>query len=237
MKTIKPEEMLKAGVHLGHRKSKTNPASKPYIYKMESGTAIIDLYQTQKQLETACKIAHELGKTNKVLLAVTTKKGGKDIVKKYAIENSIHYITSKWIGGFLTNFNEIKKNIKQMLQLKIDKKSGEWEKYVKHEQVKLDKSIQKLAILYDGVENLSDIPDALFIIDTKKEYNAVIEARQKNIITIALVDTNSDPRLIDYPIVGNDDALSSIEYITSCVLEAYAQGKNEFKKAQVKNKK
>ena len=241
MKTTSPEELLKAGVHLGHRKQKINPASKKFIFKIESGVSIIDLFQTAQQLDAACDFVRELGRKGKVLTFVATKKGARDIVEEASKKNVFSYMTNKWVGGFLTNFDEVYKNVAMFNTLLEEKESGEWKKYVKHERTSLEKKMNKIAAIYAGVTKLSKMPDALFIVDIKKEKNAVNEASRMGIVTIALVDTNSDPADVDFPIVGNDDALQSVQFIVDAIATSYAEGLALYKvdgdKATAKAKK
>src|SRR3989344_5985449 len=196
MNKISPEELLKAGVHLGHRKQKINPASKKFIYKIESGVSIIDLFQTAPQLDKALEFIRSLGKEGKIITFVATKKGARDIVEDMAKLNT----------------------------LTGEKERGEWNKYVKHERVTLEKNMRRITSIYEGFLTLDKIPDALFIIDIKKEKNAVTEAKRCEIRTVALVDTNSDPGLVDYPIIGNDDALTSVQFIVENIVGAYLEG-------------
>ncbi len=227
MKKTNPEELLAAGVHFGHKKWRIHPKSQKYIYKIDRGASIIDLFKTAEELDKAKQFVFDLAQEKKTLLVVGTKKQAKAIVLELCEKNNIYYIASKWIGGFLTNFDEILKNVKKMRDLKKEKAEGEWNKLPKHEMVKLDKELVKLERVYRGVENLEKLPDALFIIDIKKEHTAVIEARRRDIPTIAIVDTNCDPRLVDYPIPGNDDALTSISFLTKEIVVSYTEGREK----------
>lgn len=236
MKQTNPEELIAIQAHLGHKKTKLHPKAKKFIYKIENGIAIIDLIQTASLLDSALNFVKELGQNDKILLIIGTKKNAKSIIIEYSTKYGIPYIANKWIGGFLTNFSEISKNIKKMISLKEEKKAGEWTKFPKHEQLKINKKLQKLLNIYEGVENLSKIPDAVFIIDIRKEKNAVIEASRLRIPIIALVDSNCDPSCIDYPIPANDDSVSSISFFVNKIASSYAEGKNNIKKEN-KNKK
>jgi len=235
MKKSNPEELLNNGLHFGHRSPKVHPRSKKYIYKIENGVSIIDLFQTAELLDEAIKTAFELGKENKNLLVVATKKQAKSIVKESCSANNVNFLTFKWIAGFLTNFPEIHKNVKKLKQLKADKEMGEWNKFPKHERVLLDKELAKLTRIYEGVENMDKVPDAMFIIDIKKENNACIEAEKMNIKTIAITDTNTNPEIVSLPIPANDDAITSIKYITEKIIESYIEGKKEYKPEEKKN--
>lgn len=236
MKKSNPEELLQAGLHFGHKKQRLHPHAKKYIYKIEKGVAIIDLFKTAEELDKARQFVFDLGKEGKSLLVVATKKQAKPIVSEICRTRHIFYMTNKWTGGFLTNFEEISKNIKKLQDLKKEKDEGGWNKFPKHEQVKLEKKLARIANIYEGATELKHLPDALFIVDSKTEATAVAEAKRKNIPTIAIVDTNADPYLINYPIPANDDAESSIKYITEQIVETYNEGKQKASKSETNSK-
>lgn len=215
------EKLFEAGVHLGHKKNKIHPKAKKYIYTINQGVSIIDLQQTAELLEKAKEFIKKLKKENKKILFVATKKTASGIISKICQEKNIPFISSKWPAGLITNFETINKNIKKLQKLKKEKEEGEWKKFVKHEQIKLEKQLKKLEKFYGGIANLEKTPDALFIIDIKKEKNALKEANERNIPVIAVVDTNVNPDKVDYPIPGNDDSSSSIEYILKEIIEVY----------------
>lgn len=223
---IRIEEFLKAGLHLGHKKQRTNPKAKKYIYDYEKGIAIFDLYKTEKQIDTALDFLTNLKKQKKTLIVVATKKTISDSITKQVLDKNIPYLTSKWVGGFLTNFSSIKKNIDYVNDLIKQKQQEDWEKLIKHERMLLEKKLNKMLLVYRGVLNISKIPDALYVVDIKKEKNAIIEARKLGVKIVAVCDSNTNPDLVDYPICANDDALSSVEYITNLVVKAYAEPKN-----------
>lgn len=225
MKTITPQELLAAGVHLGHKKSKVHPRAKRFIYTFEGGVSIIDLFKTAETLSAAQDYARELGKEGKTILVVASKKNARETAKKLAEEYDMPYITNKWVAGLLTNFAEIRKNCQAILDLQTNKTSEEWQELVKHEQIRIEKKINRLDAIYHGVLSMSKLPDALFVIDIRKEANSVNEARQLGIPTIAIVDTNGDPTTVEYPIPGNDDSISSVECLAKAILEAYHLGK------------
>lgn len=227
MKKITPEDLIAHGVHLGHKAFKVHPRSKQYIYQIESGTSIIDLFQTADLLEEAKQYAFTLGKEGKVLLVVATKKQTREIIAQLCLENNIPYLTNKWVGGFLTNFGAISGNIKKMETLKTERDNGDWSQFVKHERTSLEKKLNRISEIYKGVATLTKTPDALFIVDIKKENNSVLEARMEGITTLAMVDTNTNPDLVDYPIPANDDAISSVTFIVNEVIGAYLEGKEK----------
>ncbi len=241
IKKTNPEDLLAQGIHLGHKSAKVHPRAKQYIYKIERGVAIIDLFKTATYLDKAKEFVFDLGKQNKSLLVLTTKNQVKNLVKELCqnqIKNDenghILYITNKWVGGFLTNFEEVSKNIKKANQLKKEKKEGAWDTFPKHERVKFEKKLRRILSIYQGVEKIEKLPDALFIIDVKRENNAVLEAQQKNIPIVAIADTDANPDPITYPIPANDDAVTSVKYITEQILDAYNKGRKAAEKSKIK---
>ncbi|OGK14889.1 30S ribosomal protein S2 [Candidatus Roizmanbacteria bacterium RIFCSPLOWO2_02_FULL_37_19] len=237
MTAIDPQKLLQYGLHLGHKKQKVHPKSKKFIHSVEKGVSIIDLFKTAEYLDQAIKILKKFGSEGKTLLYVATKKVAREPVSTICKENNIFYITNKWVGGFLTNFTEIKKNIERMNTMREEQKSGAWAKLPKHERIALEKKINRIASIYDGVAQLDKLPDVLCILDIRKEQNAVIEAQIMNIPTIAVVDTNVDPDLVSYPIPANDDAVVSIKYITEELIKAYDEGRKNKEKADSKEEK
>lgn len=230
----KVEELFKAGAHLGHKSNKIHPKAKKYIYTMDQGTSIIDLTKTADLLEKAKAFIESLAKENKKLLIVMTKRVSANFVNEIAKANDISHITVKWPAGLLTNFDMIIKNAKRLNKMKEDKESGAWNKFVKHEQMKLQKEMNKLEKFYGGVSKLDKKPDALFVVDIKKEKNAVKEAKETGIPVVAIVDTNVDPENVTYQIPGNDDAATSIDFFIQEIVSAYTRQKG--KESAVKTK-
>jgi len=189
---------------------------------MENGVSIIDLVKTVLQLDEAKKFMVELSKNKKTILFVATKKNTAAITTKICQENNLPYITIKWPAGFLTNFETLLKNIKKLKKMREDKIKGEWSKFVKHEQVKLQKQLNRLEKFYSGIASIEKLPDAIFVIDIKKEKTAVDEALIAKVPIIAIVDTNVDPKMINFPIPANDDSLETIEYIIKELVQAYS---------------
>jgi len=218
----KIKELFDASAHLGHKSNKIHPKAKKYIYTMNQGTSIIDLNKTVTLLEKAKEFVSKLSKENKNLLVVMTKRVSTSFVNEICKKNSIPYITVKWPAGLLTNFETIAKNIKKLKKMNEEKESGAWDKFVKHEKMKLQKIINRLEKFYGGISALEKLPDALFVIDIKKEKNAVKEAREKKIPIVAVVDTNVNPDIVDYQIPGNDDSATSIEYFVKEIIKAYS---------------
>jgi len=217
----KIEELFKANVHLGHRKNRLHPRAKRFVYQIINKTTIIDLTQTLDQIDKSKKFLNELAKENKKVLIVATKKVISQMIGKFCAENNLFYINIKWPPGLLTNFETIFKNVKKLIKLEEDKKSGAWNKYVKHEIFKLEKEITKLKKIYAGILGMTKKPDLIFTVDIKKEKNALLEAKRMNVPIMAITDTNSNPDLVDYPIVANDDSASSLEYLIKDLLNSY----------------
>lgn len=219
----KVEELFAAGCHLGHKTNKIHPKAKKYIYTVDNGTSIIDLTKTVHLLEKAKEFTSSLAKNNKVLLVVVSKRIASSFISDVCQKNNLPYVTVKWPAGLLTNFDMIIKNVKKLKTMREEKSEGAWNKFVKHEQIKLQKELNKLEKFYGGISTLERLPDALFVVDIKKEKNAVKEAIEKKIPIIAVVDTNVNPDTINYPIPGNDDAASSIEYFVKEIVNAYVR--------------
>jgi len=218
-------EMLKSGVHFGHKTSKRHPKMSPFIFTIRTGVSIIDLNQTIEKLEKAVKIIEEISKEGKTILFVGTKKQAQKIIKKYADNCGMPYVINRWIGGTFTNFLVVKKNIKKYLALKEKMEKGELDKYTKKERLLFNKQIMKLEQLVGGLVKLEKLPDAVFVVDTKKDKIAINESNKIGIPVFAICDTNSNPDKIKCPIPANDDALKSINMITKLIAEAVNNGK------------
>ena len=218
------EEMLKAGMHFGHRTNRWHPKMKPFIYTDKKGVYIIDLNKSREKLAEAMEFMSQLISEGKSVLFVGTKNQVKSGLKKMAEETGMPYIVGKWLGGYLTNFAVVKKSVQKYKELVENRDSGKLDKYTKKEQLDFAREIKKLEERVGGLTGLTKLPDALFVWDIKEEETAVTEARMKNIPIIAICDTNVDPDLVNYPIPANDDATKTIallmETIKSVVLEA-----------------
>lgn len=228
------QELLEAGVHFGHQVRRGHPRMKPYIFGAREGVHIIDLTQSEKFLKEACEFVYNLGKNGKSLLFVATKKQARPIVEEAAKKLEAPYMVERWMGGFLTNHDEIYKNIKKLKEFLDQKESGKLAKYTKKEQLLISRKMEKLQRDFAGVLNFNGLPDALFVVDTVSEGVAVREANRMKIKVVAIADSNSDPSLIDYPIPGNDDAIKSIKILTDAVAEAFEEGKKEVGKIAAK---
>lgn len=223
------EEMLKAGLHFGHSASRWHPKMEPYIYTTNNGLHVVDLKKTQSKLKEACDFVTKVVANGGDILFVGTKTQARPLIEKYAKECGMPYIKTRWIGGLITNFKEVKKNIKRYLDLRKSKAAGEWEKYTKKEQTGLQKEVEKLESVVAGLVDLDKLPDAVFIVDIKHEKTSVLEANVKNIPIIAITDTNTNPEMVTYSIPGNDDATRGIELVVKAIAQACEEGKKNRK--------
>ena len=222
---INLEEMARAGLHFGHRTSKCHPKMKPFLAGVKNTIHIIDLEKTAQKLKEALKFIQELILENKILLIVGTKIQVKDLVKEVATELNLPYVNERWLGGTLTNFEVIKKRIDYFKDLEKKRAEGALEKYTKKERAKIDQEIKDLEIKFGGCKNLERLPDAIFVLNMKKDETAIREAKRKGIKIIGIAHTNVDPTLADYSIPASDDAISSVKYILNKVSEVIKKAK------------
>lgn len=217
-------DLLQAGVHFGHKESHWHPGMKPYIFGARNGIHVIDLEQTLTRLHQALDFVRDLTARGGTILILGSKRQAADIVKKYAEECGAPYVSGRWLGGTLTNFSEVVKLIRHFNDLKTRQASGALAKYTKKEQSQFAKEIADLENKVGGIKNVVRPPDAIFVIDIKKEKTAVAEAMIRKIPIIALLDTNADPAGIAYPIPSNDDAVKAIDLMTRLMSEAVKEG-------------
>ncbi len=215
------KQLFELGGHLGHRKSRLHPRARQFVYQIIDGVSIIDLEQTITQIDNAKQLLAEAAQANKSLLVCATKKAIAARAAQLATDANVHYVTTKWLSGLITNFNTISKNVKKLIELKRQKEAGEWSKYVKHETVALNKEIHKLERLYSGITRLNKIPDIMVVVDIKREKNAVLEARSSHIPVIAIVDTNCNPDDVQYPIMLNDDTPAAVETVLTELMDTF----------------
>ncbi|MBU1013106.1 MAG: 30S ribosomal protein S2 [Bacteroidetes bacterium] len=223
------DQLLDAGVHFGHLKRKWNPNMAPYIFMERNGIHIIDLYKTAAKIEETAAALKQIAKSGKKILFVATKKQAKEIVAEHVKNVNMPYVTERWPGGMLTNFATIRKAVRKMAS--IDKMMGTptYNNFSKRERLQIARERAKLEKNLGSIADLNRLPSALFIVDINKEHIAVAEAKKLNIPTFAIVDTNSNPKLVDFPIPANDDATKSINLITSIITNAIAEGLAERK--------
>jgi small subunit ribosomal protein S2 len=222
------KELLDAGVHFGHQTKRWNPKMKPFIFDARNGIHIIDLSKSLTQLEAACDFLQSVVSKGGNVLFVGTKKQAQEAVKESAKACGQLYVTERWLGGTLTNFNTIKRSIARLKTIEKWDADGSMNNYGKQEQSMYRREAARLFKNLDGIRTMDKYPAAMFIVDIKREHNAVAEGRRLKIPIVALVDTNCDPQLIDYPIAGNDDAIRSVRLILQTVVQTITQARAEY---------
>ena len=221
------KELLEAGVHFGHLKKKYNPAMAPYVFMERNGIHIIDLNKTVAMIEDAAAALKQIAKSGKKILFVATKKQAKSIVSETALSLNMPYITERWPGGLLTNFSTIRKSIKKMQTIDKMKEDGTFATLSKRERLQIDRQRAKLELNLGSIVKMNRMPEAIFVVDINKERIAVSEANHLGIRSFAMTDTNTNPKLIDFPIPSNDDASKSIVSILSIIKKAIMEGLDE----------
>ena len=225
MAVVSMKQLLEAGVHFGHQTRRWNPKMAPYIYMERNGIYIIDLQKTVKKLEEAYNFVRDIAADGGSVLFVGTKKQAQEAIREEAERVGMFYVNARWLGGMLTNFKTMRTRIDRLTQLRKMQEDGTFDMLPKKEVIKLTNEIAKLEKYLGGVKEMKKLPSALFIIDPRKERNAIAEARKLNIPIVAIVDTNCDPDEIDYVIPGNDDAIRAIRLITSAMANAVVEGR------------
>jgi small subunit ribosomal protein S2 len=228
---ITMKELLEAGVHFGHQTRRWNPKMKPYIFQERNGIYIIDLQKTVLMLRSVYAAVRQMAHDGKVILFVGTKKQAQEAVKEEAERASTFFINQRWLGGTLTNFSTIQKRIARLRELEGMRAQGTFDMLPKKEVARLSDELEKLERFLGGIKDMHRLPDALFIVDPKKERIAVLEAQKLKIPIIAVIDTNCDPDEIDYPIPGNDDAIRAVKLMVSKVADAIIEGRTETESA------
>jgi small subunit ribosomal protein S2 len=221
------EELLKAGVHFGHQKSKWHPKMAPYIFTEKNKVHIINLEKTQTQLEAALNFIKETVAKGGTVLFLGTKRQANKVVAEAGARCGMPYITARWLGGTFTNAKSVLGLVKNFKKLKLEKETGKWSRYTKKERLKLQRKIEKLEPLIGGLENLNKLPEAIFIIDVQTEKTAVLEANKVKVPIVATCDTNVNPTRIQYVIPSNDDAVKAIELMVNLAADAVLAGKEE----------
>jgi len=227
MPRVSIQDLLVAGTHFGHLTRKWNPKMKPYIFMERNGIYIIDLKKTQANIDKACKALEEIVKKGEKVVFVGTKKQAKDIVRREAERCGMYYVNERWLGGTLTNFVTIRKSVKQLKNLEKKETDGTYDQITKKEILSIERKKEKLLKVLRGVREMNKLPGAVIVTDTKKEAIAVWEAKKLNIPIVGIVDTNSTPDELDYPIPGNDDAYKSIEVIISALSDAILESSKQ----------
>ena len=228
MSTIGVKELLDAGVHFGHQTKRWNPKMKPFIFDARNGIHIIDLSKTEAQLKTALDFLGATVRKGGKILFVGTKKQAQQCVKETAKEAGQMFVVERWLGGTLTNYTTVKTSIKRLKEIEKMEADGSISDYVKQEQAVIKREGARLHKYFDGLRDLDKMPAALFVVDVKREHNAVAEAKKLGIPIVALVDTNSDPEDAAYPIAANDDAIRSVRLLLAAVAQAITHARAEF---------
>ncbi len=225
MSVVAIKELLEAGVHFGHQTNRWNPKMKKYIYGERNGIYIIDLQKTAKKFQMAYEFVKNVAAEGQAILFVGTKRQAQDIITEEAKRCGMFYVTHRWLGGMLTNFQTIRKSIEKLKKLEAARTDGTFERLPKKEVNQLEKEREQLEKNLGGIKEMTTLPGAVYIVDTRMERTAVLEARRLMIPIVAIVDTNCDPDEINYPIPGNDDALRAIKLVTAKVADAVIEGR------------
>lgn len=234
------KNLLESGVHFGHLSKYWNPKMKKFIFGKKKNVYIIDLEKTAQKLEEAKDFARQMAEKGEKILFVSTKKQLRNTVKELACSCQMPYVTERWVGGLLTNFSTVRRRVEKYLDFLKQRETGGFDMMVKKEVVKINREIERMERSYSGVTALKDLPGCVFVVDPKKEVACVREVNKLGIPVIALIDTDANPEVIDYPVPGNDDSIKSVQYMVSCVVEAINQGiikGEEEKKDEVKEEK
>ena len=237
MVKVSLEKLLETGAHFGHQARRWNPKMEEYLYGIQDGVHVFDLVKTKAALEEALEFLKKAQGEGKIILLLGTKKQAKEKIIEIGKETGCPFVSERWLGGTFSNFGQIKKSLKKLSDMKKASLSGEYNKFTKKERILLDREIKRLERFFGGISTLERIPDILFVVDTHKEFGAVREAVGAKVKVVGIVDSNSDPSLIDYPIPMNDDAGKAILYVLDLVKEAILEGKKSIKKPVVEKKK
>ncbi|MCD8368547.1 MAG: 30S ribosomal protein S2 [Clostridiales bacterium] len=225
MAVVSMKQLLEAGVHFGHQTRRWNPKMQAYIYTERNGIYIIDLQKTVKKLEEAYNFVRDMSAEGGTLLFVGTKKQAQEAIREEATRCGMYYVNSRWLGGMMTNFRTMRGRVDRMNQLKQMQEDGTFDMLPKKEVVKLMHEQEKMEKYLGGVKNMKSLPGAIFVVDPRKEHNAIAEARKLGIPVVAIVDTNCDPDEVDYVIPGNDDAIRAIRLISGIMANAIIEGR------------
>src|SRR5205809_6255647 len=230
------KELLEAGVHFGHQTKRWNPKMKQFIFDSRNGIHIIDLSKTLKALEAACDFLAATCRKGGNVLFVGTKKQAQEAVREAAKACGQYYVTERWLGGTLTNFSTIKRSIGRLKEIEKMEADGSINQFVKQEQSVIRREAARLTKYFEGIRSMEKFPAAMFVVDIKREHNAVAEARRLKIPLVALVDTNCDPDLVTYPIAGNDDAIRSVRLVLSVIVQIITQARAEYEAKYARRK-
>lgn len=230
------KKLLETGAHFGHQSRRWNPKMEPYLYTVQDGVHVFDLVKTKKLLDEALEALKNAGSVGKAILIVGTKRQAKEKVAEVAKSTGIFSVTERWLGGTLTNFEQMKKSTRKLTEMKAKMEAGEYKSYTKKERLLIEREITRLERFFGGIAGMDEIPSMLIVVDIKREAGAVKEAAAMGAEVIAIVDSNSDPTLVDYLIPMNDDATRAIEYVLGLIQEAILEGKKKKSKKSVTGK-
>jgi len=234
MTTVSLEKLLESGAHFGHQTKRWNPRMGEFVYGVRDGVYIFDLIKTKSALEKALKAISQAAKAKKLILLVGTKKQAKEKVKEVGVSTGICYVDERWLGGTLTNFEQIRGSIKTLNRLKTELEEGKYDTYTKKERLLISRDIEKLERNVGGLQKLEKLPDMMIVVDTRREHAAVSEARKNDIELVGLVDTNADPNEVTWPIPMNDDSPQALDYVLDLIKEELSAKKVAIKKAKKK---
>ena len=234
MQDIQLKDLLEAGCHFGHKAERWHPKAQAFIYLERDGIHVIDLAKTKSGLTKAAEFIKSIAQTGGKVLFVGTKRQAASIIKEEAIVAGAPYISHRWIGGFLTNWEQVHKNLEKIRRLTEEEKTGAWKIYPKHERVKLSRYLRRLEQFYGGVVELREPPKALMVVDIRREAVSIHEATKMGTPVVGVVDTNSDPTLVTYAVPANDDAVGSVKFIVHYLTQSYKEGREQFEKETAK---
>ena len=225
MGVVAMKQLLEAGVHFGHQTRRWDPKMAEYIFQARNGIHIIDLQKTSKKLDEAYEFLRSQAEEGKTVLFVGTKKQAQECIREAAQKSGMYYVDQRWLGGMLTNFGTIKKRVQRLKDLETMQEDGTFDVLPKKEVILLKKEMEKLEANLGGIKDMEEIPGVIFLVDPKKEYNAIQEAKKLHIPVVGIVDTNCNPEVLDYPIPGNDDAIRAVKLITDVMANAIIEGR------------
>ena len=225
MAVVAMKQLLEAGVHFGHQTRRWDPKMAEYIFQARNGIHIIDLQKTSKKIDEAYEFLRSQSEEGKTVLFVGTKKQAQECIKEAAEKCGMYYVDQRWLGGMLTNFETIRKRVQRLKDLEKMQEDGTFDVLPKKEVINLKKEMKKLEANLGGIKEMEQLPGVLFVVDPKKEYNAIREAQKLNIPVVGIVDTNCNPEVLDYPIPGNDDAIRAVKLIADVMANAIIEGK------------
>jgi len=225
--SVSLEDLLEAGCHFGHQARRWHPKMKPFIWTVRDGVHVFDLVKTKKALEKAMAFAQTAASQGEKIVFIGTKRQAGGIIQEEAKRCGMPYVNRRWLGGTITNWEQIKRSIDKLIEMKTKRKEDEYDKYTKKERILIDREIARLEKFFGGLVDLKEMPSLIFVVDCKKEEAVIKEAKMKNVKIIGMVDSNTDPSDIDYFIPVNDDAVGSIKFIVSRIAQAIIDGKNK----------